>query len=77
MVLILEVDDTHVIKWCIDGVYGVHPDMQSHTGTYTALGKCASYSSSFCQKTNTQSSIEAEVVAVDQMMGQILLINIY
>jgi len=49
-----------------------HPDMKSHTGIYMTLGKGATYTTSCKQKLNTKSSTEAELVAVDDAMGQVL-----
>jgi len=60
--------DIHVIKWWIDGSYGVHPNMKIHTGATISLGKGSIYSSSTMQKFNTKSSTEAELVGVDDLM---------
>ena len=46
--------------------------MKSHTGIYMMLGKGATYTASCKQKLNTKSSTEAELVAVDDAMGQVL-----
>ena len=46
--------------------------MKSHTGIYMMLGKGATYTTSCKQKLNTKSSTEAELVAVDDAMGQVL-----
>ena len=60
-------------KWWVDSSYAVHPDMKSHIGIYMTLGKGAMYTASCKQKLNTKSSTEAELVAVDDMMGQVPL----
>ena len=70
MTLTIEPDD--VAKWWVDSSYAVHPDMKSHTGIYMTLGKGATYTASCKQKLNTKSSTEAELVAVDDAMGQVL-----
>jgi hypothetical protein len=72
IVLTLEADNLHVVKWWVDGSYAVHPDMKSHTGATMTLGKGSVYSASTRQKLNTKSSTEAELVGVDDLMPQIL-----
>ena len=59
-------------NWWVDSSYAVHPDMRSHSGIVMMLGKGAVYSSSCKQKLNTKSSTEAELVGIDDTMGQIL-----
>jgi len=59
-------------KWWVDSSYAVHPDMRSHTGVIMTLGKGITYSASTKQKLNTKSSTEAELVAIDDAMAQIL-----
>ena len=46
--------------------------MYSHSGIYLTVGKGTTYSGSSKQKLNTKSSTEAELVAFDDAMGQIL-----
>jgi len=70
--LILEADDLNVVKWWVDGSFAVHPDMKSHTGATMSLGKGPLYSASTRQKLNTKSSTEAELVAVNDAMPQVL-----
>jgi len=59
-------------KCWVDSSYAVHPDMRSHSGIFMTLGQGTVYSVSSKQKLNTKSSTEAELVAVDNSMGQIL-----
>jgi hypothetical protein len=61
-----------VIKWWIDGSFATHRDMRSHTGGTMSLGGGSILSNSTKQKLNTRSSTEAELVAVDDMMPQVL-----
>ena len=68
----LTIEPTDEPKWWVDSLYAVHPDMKSHTGIYMTLGKGANYTGSCNQKLNTKSSTEAELVAVDDAMGQVL-----
>ena len=74
LVLTLEADlnSALIVKWWVDGSYAVHPDMRSHTGGAMTLGKGAVYGTSAKQKINTRSSTETEVVAVNDVIGQVL-----
>jgi hypothetical protein len=64
----LEADDRIDIKWWINALFVVHPDMRSHTGGTLSLGKGLVYSMSRKQRINTKSSTEAELVGVDDGM---------
>ena len=68
----LEADNMSTITWWVDAAFGVHQDYKSHTGGTLSLGKGSIYSTSTKQKLNTKSSTEAELVAVDDLMPQIL-----
>jgi len=46
--------------------------MKSHTDILMSIGKGCTYTASIKQKLNTKSSTEAELVAIDNAMGQIL-----
>ena len=70
--LTLEANESGVILWWVDAAFAVHNDMRSHTGGVLSLGKGAVYASSKKQKLNTKISTEAELVAIDDMMPQIL-----
>jgi len=70
--LTLEADNLRVIKWWIDGSCAAHKDMRSHTGAVMSLGKGATHGASTRQKLNARSSTEAELIGVDDMMGQAL-----
>ena len=59
-------------QWRVDSSYAVHPDKRSHSGVIMTLGKGVMYSTSCKQKLNTKSSMEVELVAIDNAMGQIL-----
>jgi len=58
--------------WWVDSSYTMHPDMKSHTGIFMSIGKGSAYSSSCKQKINTKSSMEAELVGIDDAMGRTL-----
>jgi len=59
-------------RWWVDSSYSVHPDMRSHSGIYMTLGKGITNTTSRKQKLNTKSFTEAELVAIDNSMGQVL-----
>jgi hypothetical protein len=68
----LQCDNLQIIKWWVDASFACHTDMRSHTGGIMSLGKRAVYATSVRQKLNTQSSTEAELVAVNNVLPQIL-----
>jgi hypothetical protein len=70
--LVLEADNTNILQWWVDASFAVHPDMKSHTGGTFMMGKGSIYSTSTRQKLVTRSSTEAELVAVSDVMPQIL-----
>jgi hypothetical protein len=70
--LTLRADASNVAKWFVDASYAVHPDMRSHTGGTMTLGGGSIFNKSTKQKLNGKSSTEAEVIAVDDVVGQIL-----
>ena len=77
IVLTLSADNMSVVKWWVDGSYGVHNDFKSHTGGCMSLGKGTVYSTSIKQKINTKSSTEAEVMSVADVLPQILWIGYF
>ena len=72
LTLTLEASCLNVVKWWVDGSFAVHHDMKSHTGGVMSLGKGAIYGTSTRQKLNTTSSTESELVAVNDVLPQIL-----
>ena len=69
---IMSIDDVSVSKWWIDASYAVHSDMKSQTGAVMKMGRGALYSKATKQKLNSRSSTEAELVAVHDVMPQVL-----
>jgi hypothetical protein len=70
--LVLAADDTGQIWWWIDSSFAVHEDMKGHTGGTMSMGKGSVYSTSAKQKLNAQSSTESEVVAVHDVLPQLI-----
>jgi len=46
--------------------------MKCHTGIYMTLGKGAMYTASCKKKLKTKNSAEAELVTIDDCIGQVL-----
>ena len=63
---------TGVLKWCIYGSYGAHPNMRGRSGGGLCMGKGFPISASTKQKLNTRSSIRTELVSVDDFMPGII-----
>ena len=64
-------------RWWIDGSYGTHGDLKGHSGGVLSLGKGAICCISVKQKINTRSSTEAELVAVHDVMPQVLWVRLF
>ena len=71
-VLTLRTDGTNRILWWVDAAFTVHTDMKSHTGAVMSMGYGAIQAISKKQKVNTRSSTEAELVAVDDVLAQVV-----
>ena len=67
--LLIGWDESGVLTWSVDTAFAVHEDIQSHTGAALTMGKGAILSLSTKQKINTKSSMEAELVGVDDTMN--------
>ena len=46
LMLTLESNSGHIIKWWVDEAFVVHPDMKIHTGVILGLGKGSTYDAS-------------------------------
>ena len=75
--LILSADGSGVLKWFVDGSYGIHPNLRGHTGGGVTMGRGYPINHSGKQKLNTRSSTESEVVGVDDLMPAILWTRLF
>jgi hypothetical protein len=76
-VLVLKIDKSHCIKWYVDAAFAVHHNKKSHTGASMTLGNGLIYSTSTKQKIYTQSSAEAELVSLDDVISKILWVKCF
>jgi len=72
MPLILSPNSMTMPRWWVDVAYAVHHDCKGHTGAGMSLGRGMAMSYSWKQKINTKSSMEAEIVGVDNSLAYIL-----
>ena len=75
--LILGGDGTGVLSWYVDTSFAVHPDMRGHTGGTMTMGRGFPLDKSTKHKLNTCSSTESEIVAVDDLIPQILWARLF
>ena len=64
----LKVDESQVSKWFVDAAIAVNSDMKSHTGLLMTLGNGACICSSTKQITNSRSTTEVKLNAVDKKL---------
>ncbi len=75
--LILGADGTDVLSWYVDALFAVHPDMRGHTGGGMTMGTEFPLDKSTKHKLNTRSSMESEIVAVNNLIPQILWVRFF
>ena len=73
--LTLEADKSGCIRWWVDASIAVHPDMKSHSGAMMSMGQGAAISGSKKQKLNTKTSMESELVGMDDYMTMIIWVE--
>jgi hypothetical protein len=66
--LTLVCDKIDKLSWYIDGSYASHMDMKGQSGAVLSTGRCSVLFRSCKQKTNTRSSTETELIAVDDVL---------
>ena len=64
-----------VLRTWVDASFAVHPDMRSHTGAVSSLGRGALMCRSSKQKLNTKSSTEAELVGASDFLPNAIWIK--
>lgn len=70
--LTLSVNGASVLKWWVGGSYAVHHDLKSHTGGVFTMGQGVIMNIPTKQKLVSKSSTEAELVATNDVMPQLL-----
>jgi hypothetical protein len=75
--LILGAKNTGVLHWYVDASFATHHDMRGHTGGALTMGIGCPTVKSTKAKCNTRSSTISELVAVDEMMAQILWTRLF
>ena len=70
--LVLSIYKSGNIKWYIDASLTVHKDIRTHTGGFMTIVTGGAYVQSIKQKLNTNSSTEAELVGIDDVLTQVI-----
>ena len=70
--LLLEDDNTGVLKWYIDGSFAVHNNMKSHTGINLTIDKGIIHDRSLRHKLNIKNLTESKIVSVSDRINQLL-----
>ncbi len=69
--------DDKGVRWHVDAAFAVHVDFKSHTGGSMTVGRGAALVKSSKQKINSKSSTEAEIIAVDDVLPQLLWTRLF
>ena len=68
---------TGVLHWYVDASFATHQDMRGHTGGALTMGIGCPTVQSTKAKCNTRSSTISKLVAVDEMLAQILWTRLF
>ena len=60
------------IKWYVDAAFAVHKDTNIHDDGFMTMGTEGTHMNSSKQKLNTNSSNEADIVGVDDVLTQVI-----
>ncbi len=74
---ILGASKSGVLHWHVDASFATHQNMRGHTGGALTMGTGCAVATSTKQKANVRSSTIGELVAVDEMMAQILWTRLF
>ena len=66
-----------MLHWYVDASFATHHDMRGHTGGALTMGRGCPTVQSTKAKCNTRSSTISELVAVNEMMAQILWTRLF
>ncbi len=69
--------NTGVLHWHVDASFATHRNMKGHTGGVLTMGTGCPLVTSTKQKCNVRSSTICKLVAVDEMIGQILWTQLF
>jgi hypothetical protein len=69
--LILSATGSGILKWWVDALFAVHPNIRGHSGGGLSLGRGFPIVRSTNQKFNTRRSTETEIVGTDNFMPEI------
>ncbi len=75
--LVLGALNTRVLHWHVDASFATHPDTRGHTGGVLTMGTGCPLVTSTMQKCNVCSLTVGELVAVDEIIGQILWTRLF
>ena len=75
--LIVGTLNTGVLHWHVDASFATHQNMRGHTGGALTMGTGCEMATLTKQKCNVRSSTIGELLAVDEMMAQILWTRLF